>query len=392
MSQLTSLLESKSTLIVVGPGGVGKTTAAAALAVQGARMGKKVLVLTVDPARRLANSLGLEGLESDEVRIEPSLFAEAGIELGSGALYAMMLDTKSTFDRLIERHAPDAETRDRILGNRYYQQASTALAGSQEYMAMEKLYEVREERDYDLIVLDTPPMQNAVDFLSAPDRLGRFLDSSSLRVVLTGFRTAGKFGMGLLKFQSRLLRVMNRFVGAETFLSLLEFIDSFQEMYGGFRKRANRVKDLFGSPDVAFAIITSTDRMAIDEGEAFHRRLVEDDMPFGAFVVNRVREPYLPEDAREGLADHLLEAVDEVKALEFHDRNHVVALVKRIARACDRYEVLSEVDRDRVAEVREHLGEAADRLWTVPLFDRDIHDLRGLADFADVIFREDEAA
>ncbi|MEZ4265009.1 MAG: ArsA-related P-loop ATPase [Myxococcota bacterium] len=385
MSQLERLLEAKSTLVVVGPGGVGKTTTAAALAVRGARMGKKVLVLTIDPARRLANSLGLEGLGNEEVRVAPQLFAEAGISLGSGALFAMMLDVKSTFDTLIERHARSPEARDRILQNRYYQQASTALAGSQEYMAMEKLYEVLEERDYDLVVLDTPPMVNAVEFLSAPDRLEGFLESGSLRVLLAGVRTAGRFGMGFMKLNSRILSVMNRFIGTETFLSLLEFIESFQDMFDGFQQRASRVRGLFTSPELAFAVVTSTDRSALDEGLAFHRRLRADGMPFGALIVNRVRPSDLATGRHGELAERIAAVAAGAPAMALHDTARVARLARRVAEANARYDVLAQVDVQRLDEARAALGEDADHLWPVPLFARDIHDIAGLAEFADLV-------
>lgn len=385
MSQLERLLASKGTLVVVGPGGVGKTTTAAALAVRGARMGKKVLVLTIDPARRLASSLGLEGLGNEEVRVAPRLFAEAGISLGGGALFAMMLDVKSTFDALIERHAKSPEARDRILQNRYYQQASTALAGSQEYMAMEKLYELLEERDYDLVVLDTPPMVNAVDFLSAPDRLEGFLESGSLRVLLAGVRTAGRFGLGFMKLNNRILSVMNRFIGTETFLSLLEFIESFQEMFEGFQQRAQRVRGLLSSPDLAFVVVTSTDRSALDEGLAFHQRLRRDGMPFGALIINRVR----PADLATGMHDTLRRRIQAVAtaspAMALHDVARVSRLARRVAEANERYDVLARMDLQRIDEARIALGPDSEHLWPVPLFPRDIHDIAGLAEFAELV-------
>ncbi|MCA9517179.1 MAG: ArsA family ATPase [Myxococcales bacterium] len=381
---LAQLLEEKRTLIVVGPGGVGKTTTAAAFAVQAARMGKKTLVLTVDPARRLANSLGLEELGNTEVRIAPELFAEAGIPLeNGGALYGMMLDTKSTFDDLIERYAPNAETRRKIFDNAFYQQASTALAGSQEYMAMEKLYEIREQRDYDLIVLDTPPTSNALDFLSAPDRLEDFLGSPATRALVKGMKAAGRVGLGFLKFNTFVMRGLNRFVGADTFLGILEFVQSFSEMYAGFKARARRVREILRADDVGFVIVTSTNRTTIDEGTFFYEQLASHGMPFGAVVVNRVRTPFLAPDELEGLERRLIEAARDSEALASADGYHVQQFLKRGAEHCRDYEIMAQVDADRLALVKERFAGNEDRIYPVPQLERDVHDVGSLAEFAE---------
>ena len=386
-AELTELLARKSTIVVVGPGGVGKTTAAAAIAVRATQMGQKVLVLTVDPARRLANALGLAELAGEEVRIPPRLFARAGVRLGSGALHAMMLDTKRTFDQIVERHASSPAVRDRILSNPFYEQASTALAGSQEYMAMEKLYEIRERDDYDLLVLDTPPTRHALDFLEAPRRVEEFLDSGSLRVLLAGARSAGRLGLGLLRFNGVILRGLHRFVGAETLLSLLEFIDSFHEMYDGFQVRARRVKEILRSEDTTFAVVTSTDQAAIDEAVWLYRELVAQEMPVAAMLVNRVRRPFLEPPAVAGLERRLAEAaVRAAPALAFIDAETVERLARETARACRDYAVLAQMDQARVAALRDRLDPAGDRVWAIPLFDRDIHDLGGLAAFAAAVF------
>ena len=384
-SALSQLLDTKHTIVVVGPGGVGKTTTSAALAMQGARQGKKVLVLTVDPARRLATSMGVDEIGHEEVRVSPARFAEAGVDLGSGALYAMMLDTKRTFDALVERQAPTPEARDRILNNRFYQTTSSALAGSQEYMAMEKLYEVREERDYDLIVLDTPPSANAADFFSAPQRLGRFLDSGSLKILLAGARRAGRFGSWA--FNGLLVRVMNRFIGADTFLALLDFIEAFSALYDGFTQRADRVSELLRSDELGFAIVSSTDHSSIDECTSLYDTLAAKEMPFGALLVNRVREPYLPGGVPAGAASAHLQTAAAGLLDEGADAEAVASLIARVAGACDDYALLADADAARVSALRARLGDDGDRVWTVPLFDRDIHDLAGLAAFANHVFR-----
>jgi len=380
---LSELLTKKKTLIVVGPGGVGKTTTAASFAVHAARSGLKTLVLTVDPARRLANSLSLEELGNQEVRIDPEQFAEAGVDLGDGELWGMMLDTKSTFDAVIERYAPTREIRDKIFSNAFYKQASTALAGSQEYMAMEKLYEIREQRSYDLIVLDTPPTANALDFLSAPERLEDFLGSGSTGMLMRSMKAAGRVGLGLLKVNAFVLRGLNRFVGADTFVDLLDFISSFDQMYGGFKARARRVREILRSPDVAFVIVTSTAEAAIDEGGFFYDQLVRGRMPFGAVVVNRVREPFMEDGDLDGLADHLIHAARAADEMKGFDGYHVSRFLERAAHACVDYETLARVDADRVAAVRERFERDRDKVYPVPLFERDIHDIGSLARFAD---------
>ena len=380
---LKQLLADKKTLIVVGPGGVGKTTTSAAFAVHAARSGLKTLVLTVDPARRLANSLGLEELGNQEVRIPPERFAAAGIDLGSGELWGMMLDTKSTFDAVIERYAPSPEIKEKIFSNAFYKQASTALAGSQEYMAMEKLYEIREQRNYDLIVLDTPPTANALDFLSAPERLEDFLGSGSSGMLMRSMKAAGRVGLGLLKVNAFVLRGLNRFVGSDTFIDLLDFISSFDEMYAGFKARARRVREILRSPDVAFVIVTSTASSAIDEGGFFYDQLERSRMPFGAVVVNRVRPSYMEDKDLDGLGEHLIATARATPEMKSFDGYHVSRLLERAAQACVDYETLARVDADRVVEVRERFKRDGDKVYPVPLFDKDIHDLASLARFAE---------
>ena len=381
-----SLLANKKTLIAVGPGGVGKTTTSAALAVHAARQGQKVLVLTVDPARRLASSLGLKELGNQEVEIDPRLFEEAGIPLQpgpdgrTGRLFGMMLDVKSTFDSLIERYAPNAEVRRKILTNPFYVQGSSALAGSQEYMAMEKLYEIRETRDYDLVVLDTPPTANALDFLRAADRLEDFLGSQTAKVLVEGAKAAGRFGLGFLKVNTFIMRGLNKFVGADMFLNTLEFVQSFHEMYAGFKQRAARVKEILRSDDVAFLVVTSTDSAAIDEAIFFHEQLSRSNMPFGAMLVNRVRTEHLTESEIPGLAEHILQVAPPIG-----DRQALERVARVAEEAAHDWHVLARVDKQRVAEVAQRLGADGSHVVPVPLFQRDIHDIGSLARYAEIV-------
>ena len=221
-------LERKQVCICAGSGGVGKTTASAAIALGMAARGKKVAVLTIDPARRLANALGLRELGNEERRVEVDV---------DGELWAMMLDAKRTFDELIEWHAPDERTRDAVLSNRIYQELSNALAGSQEYMAMEKLYELSQEGRYDLLVLDTPPTRNALDFLDAPRKLSEFIDSRSLQLLMA----PGRLGLKVLGRGTNVaFSVMKRATGVDLLQDMGEFFRSFGDMTEGFRERAGR--------------------------------------------------------------------------------------------------------------------------------------------------------
>ena len=284
MPAVDEILEGKDICICAGSGGVGKTTTSAAIATGMAARGLKVCVLTIDPAKRLADSLGLKELGNEARRVEPKLFEAQGVEM-KGELWAMMLDAKATFDELVARHAEDEESRDRVLNNRIYQQISSALAGSQEYMAMEKLFELHSEGRFDLLVLDTPPTRNALDFLDAPKRLTQFIEGRSLRVFMkpTGMaaRVAGRGA-------SVALGVMKRIVGFDLLADLAEFFNAFSGMVDGFQARAKRVNSLLADPHTCFLVVCGPQGEPVDEAVYFHRKLVEAKLPFGGVIVNKV--------------------------------------------------------------------------------------------------------
>ncbi|MFL5781269.1 MAG: ArsA family ATPase [Thermoleophilaceae bacterium] len=373
---VAELLEGRHVCVCAGSGGVGKTTTAAAVATGMAARGLKVAVLTIDPAKRLASSLGLEGLDNVERRIDPAVFEEHGIDM-RGELWAMQLDAKRTWDDMIERRAPDAATRDAILGNRIYQQLSTAVAGTTEYMAMERLYELHEESRYDLLVLDTPPTRNALDFLDAPDRLSRFIDSRSLQLFLRpgmfGVRAFGR-GTGLM------LGMLKRVTGSDLLSDLSEFFAAFGDMAIGIRERAGRVNELMADPRTAFLLVTSPRRDAIDEAIFFRRRLRESDMPFGAAIVNRVHEG-IAAGAESGGAE---DVADDLVALLGPK------LGRRVASNFADYRRIGERDRANVERLAAELR--GDPLIQVPLFDDDVHDLTGLAAVAEHLFAEEAVA
>ena len=292
MAGVGELLEGKRVCICAGSGGVGKTTSSAAIAAGMAARGKKVAVLTIDPAKRLADSLGLPELGNEERRVDPELFAAAGIDTNGGELWAMMLDAKATFDELVRRHAPDEETRDRILANRVYQQLSAALAGSQEYMAMEKLFDSMPRTDT-TSWSSTPLRPNALDFLEAPRRLMQFIEGRALQVFMrpTGFGMR-VFGPGF----DDVLRPSPG-DGGRGARGPLGVLPGVQRHGGGFRERAKRVSELLARPETTFLVVCGAQGEPIDEAVYFHRRLVEAKLPFGGVIVNKVHyESELPGD------------------------------------------------------------------------------------------------
>ena len=367
---VAELLEGRHVCVCAGSGGVGKTTTSAAIALGMAARGLKVAVVTIDPAKRLASALGLDELANEERMVDPELLASHGVEL-RGELWAMTLDAKRTWDRLIERRAPDAATRDAILGNRIYHQLSTAVSGTTEYMAIERLYELHEEGDYDLIVLDTPPTRNALEFLDAPDRLSRFVDSRSLQFFLRpgvfGVRAFGR-GTGLM------LGMLKRITGSDLIKDLSEFFGAFGDMAIGIRERAGIVKTLLADPGTTFLLVTSPRRDAIDEAIFFRRRLRRSGMPFGAAVVNRVHEGVHETANGEDVVDDLVALLGE-------------RLGRRVARNFDDYRRIGERDRANVERLAAELRDGP--LVQVPLLDDDVHDVAGLRALAEHLFAEE---
>jgi anion-transporting ArsA/GET3 family ATPase len=302
-----------------------------------AERGLRVVVVTIDPARRLANSLGLEELGNEPHRIPVDV---------EGELWAMMLDSKRTFDELIERLAPDARTRDEVLGNRIYQQLSSAVAGSQEFTAIAKLYELDQEGGFDLLVLDTPPSRNALDFLDAPGRLTRFFQGRTLRLFLRPGRLLGR-GTGLV------FSVLQRVTGVDLLRDLSTFFRSLSGMIDGFTERASRVGALLEDPATTFLIVTAPRHDPVEEAIFFHRKLRDAGMPFGGLVVNRLHVApagEVPSELGGALGGRVEAAMDDLAALA--------------AREAANVELLSS-----------ELGAPA---VVIPELDDDVHDVEGL--------------
>ncbi|MEO7327293.1 MAG: ArsA-related P-loop ATPase [Minicystis sp.] len=340
-SGLGPLLDTRRVILCVGCGGVGKTTTTAALGLAAARRGKRVLCLTIDPARRLSQSLGLSEMTTEAQRVKPEVFEKAGVVV-PGSMTVMMLDTKSTFDALIASLAPTPEKRDHILNNVLYKYISTSLAGTQEYMAMEKLYAVRKDPAYDLILLDTPPTQNALDFLDAPERLIGALDSAATRWFVQAFQSSGKLSFNLLaKSTAVILRGIGKVTGGGFLEQIASFISEINEIFGGWRERAMQVASALRGQDVAYVLVTTPDPLSVREVIYFADRLREQHMRRDAFVVNRVhpvygRLPTTPDieaTVREGglalgpeAAARLLHAAEDETRLGKQDAIHLMGL------------------------------------------------------------------
>jgi len=363
---LTETLEGREICVVGGSGGVGKTTTAATIAMGMAARGLKVAVVTIDPARRLANSLGLEELDNEPRLVDPGLFADEGLEM-EGELWAMMLDPKRTFDDIVEKLAPTPEARDEVLSNRIYKELSNAVAGSQEYTAMAKLWDLHEGGDWDLLVLDTPPSRNALDFLDAPDRLTHFLEGRALQVFLRPTGIAGRIvgrGTGMV------FSVLRRVTGVDLLEDLSVFFRSLSGMIDGFRSRAKQVNALLADERTMFLLVTSPEREPIDEAIFFWRKLKAARMPFGGAIVNRVHHDHTggaePDDVAEELPAELSESVAAAVLESFRD-----------------YHVLARRDAANVEHLAKQLaggrGRPADgRMMLVPHLDEDVHDIGGL--------------
>ncbi|HEY7516586.1 MAG TPA: ArsA-related P-loop ATPase [Vicinamibacteria bacterium] len=364
---LLSELRERGILVVCGSGGVGKTTVAAALGLHAALSGRRVLVCTIDPSRRLATSLGLEKLSGKPRQLDLGRFGPA-LE---GSLHAMVLDTKRTFDEIVTRYAENESARRRILSNRLYKQVSAALVGSHEYMAMEKLLELSEDDRFDLVVLDTPPTRHALDFLEAPDRLMSFLDTSILRFFLKPYFVAGRLTLSVATRTGALaLKLADRFLGLQFLQDLSEFFLAFGGMYDGFKERAARVHGLLRDPCSGFLLVAGPSSAALDEALFFHRRLDEEKMPFLGFVVNRVHPD--PASAAGGSGAGPRARVDDETA-------------ERLLDCYREQRTLFRAERKTIGRIEVDTGE---RPLLVPELDQDVHDLRGLREVGDLLFSE----
>ncbi|HEX4868408.1 MAG TPA: ArsA family ATPase [Acidimicrobiales bacterium] len=350
---LRELVERRRILVCCGSGGVGKTTTAAVLALEAARAGRRAVVVTIDPAKRLADALGLEGLTGTASQIAGDW---------PGELWALMLDTKSTFDDLVVANASSPEQGERILQNRFYRNISGALSGTQEYMAMEKLYELHQDSDFDLVVVDTPPTRNALDFIDAPRRLTRFLDHRLFRMITSPGR--GVFKAVNVAAQT-FLRTVAKVVGAEVIDDAVAFFQAFEGMEEGFRNRADAVFHLLSDEDTAFVLVASPRRDTIDEARFFAEKLAEADISVRALVVNRMHPRF-----GDGLAEAARERAATLAGTDLG------GLYQNLAD----FQLVASREEEHLAGLAEAVEPAP--VVRVPFLSTDVHDLEGLAHLA----------
>jgi anion-transporting ArsA/GET3 family ATPase len=367
---VAELLEGKRVCVCGGSGGVGKTTTSATIALGMAARGAKVAVVTIDPAKRLANALGLEQLANEPHRVEPARLKHTGLEV-KGELWAMMLDPKRTFDELIDRIAPDPARAAEIKANRVYGEISTAVSGSQEFTAIAKLFELDHEGDFDLLVLDTPPSRNALDFFDAPGRLTSFLEGGALKAFM---RPTG-VGMKVLgRGATPLLAGLRRITGIDLLADLSTFFQLLGDMTDDFSARARQVQEMLTAETTAFVLVTSAQAEAIEETIWFRRTLEAGGLPFAGVLVNRVHHDMLgdgePADLDAALADELGAELAARVAQNFYD-----------------YHVLARHDARNIARLEAELD--GKPLLLVPHLDDDVHDIDGLMRMHRYLFASD---
>ena len=371
------LIRNRRVLITVGAGGVGKTTTAASVALAAARSGRRVLCLTIDPAKRLAQSLGLDRMTTEAAEISRDVLTRAGVP-ATGSLTVMMLDTKQTFDELVRKYSSSPERANALLHNRLYKYVSESLAGTQEYMAMEKLVAVQNDPRFDLVVLDTPPTANALDFLDAPDRLVEALDSPTMRWFVEAFQSTGRFSLNVLARSAALvLKALGRITGGGFLEALAELLAQLNDLFGGFRERATMVKSVLQSDHVAFVLVTSPAPMSIREVLFFSERLVEHHMPRGALVINRIHIP--PAHAGASVDARAVQDVLAMHGLPLDSDGP-----ERILQAHTDAKRLADLDAQHLKLLDQH---AALRMpvLRIPQFAADVHDTTMLVELANLL-------
>jgi anion-transporting ArsA/GET3 family ATPase len=378
--RIDELVDDRRVVICCGTGGVGKTTTAAVLALEGARRGRNACVVTIDPARRLADALGIEHLTNDPTEIDRKLWADLDdTDRGhddiapGGRLSALMLDTKSTFDLLVARNAASPEQARRILDNTFYRNISGALGGTQEYMAMEKLHQLHDEGNFDLIVVDTPPTRHALDFLDAPKRLTRLLDNRIFRLLM--MPTRAYLRVASVAVQT-FLRTVARVVGSEVIEDVVAFFRAFEGMEEGFRTRAQVVGALLTDPDTAFVLVTSPRRDAMEEATFFAQRLTDAGQSVQALIVNRVH-PSFGDEAPTGLRA----AAETLRHTASEPATRLAALYDNLAD----FREIAALEYEHIEALRARIG-GDTALAYVPYLAHDVHDFTTLHEIGALLF------
>ena len=370
---LEQLVAAKEIVVTCGSGGVGKTTTAAALAAMAAvRQGGKVLVLTIDPARRLADALGVGALGNEARRVPSAAFKAAGVPNPRGQLWAAMLDTKQSWDDLVLRHAPDDKTVQRILANKLYENITARFVQSHEYIAMERLYDLHTEGRFDLIVVDTPPTRNAIDFLQAPERMAEFFSSRFLKVLTAPYRSH------VVNFASKpFFTVADRILGSQFLHDIAEFFSLMQTMAPGFVERAKAVSRLLRDKRTTYVVVSTLEAAPLHEAEFFVEELMAKGFHLGAVVLNKVLPGYLRDEKAAVTATRLMDDAQELSvglADGLGDPPQVARVLTEVAESFLRFGVVAQ----REAEQRAELAVAPEVIASAPFFETDIYDLAGL--------------
>lgn len=405
VSSIDRLVAAKEIVVACGPGGVGKTTIAASIATMAAlKHPGRVLVLTVDPARRLADALGLKSIGNKEVRIDDSVFASvSGDLLGDlsdsvsgdlsggvsggvsgdvgvtprGELWAAMLDTKQSWDALVRRHAPDDQTYEKILANPLYKNISSRFVQSHDYIAMERLFEIHSEGKYDLIVVDTPPTRNALDFLDAPQRLADFFSSRLLRWIIVPYRSR------LVNFASKpFYQVADRILGTQFLSDIAEFFILFQSMYDGFVERADSVSRLLMDRRTTFLVVSTLEATPAREAKFFAQELIERKLHLGAVILNKVLPEYFLDRDSKLVAETLKREARALSEEILDEPDTLERIFTEVAESFLNFEMVAL----RESEQRSELSVSPEVLVSVPYFDTDISDMSGLVQLGEKVW------
>lgn len=388
----SELIADRQLVVCAGSGGVGKTTTSAVIGLDAAIKGRKVLVLTIDPAKRLANSLGVDTLDDSPQQIPLEQFEQVGVE-ATGELWAMMLDMKKSFDHLVNRYSANEENRQEILNNKIYKYFSTSLAGTQEYAAAERLLELHTEGDWDLIVLDTPPTTHALDFLEAPTRLADAVENRAIQWVYKPNLLTGRRGLGLFSAgTSYVVKALGKFTGADFLDELAVFLRNFSTMFEGFGERGYKAHELLVSDKCTFVIVTAPDPLQLDEALYFYEQLGKKQrVAVGGFVVNRVHPDWVSQgDARKG-ALGIVEDLSRAQTLHLEEDAHLseeelADLAEHLRENTDNFAKLASKDSGSLSRLRESI-ERTLPIVQVPYFAQDIHSLEGLNRVRQAIFK-----
>ena len=386
MTNFDEIVRNKRVIVCVGSGGVGKTTTSAVIGLHAALAGRKVLVMTIDPARRLANSLGLNELNEEIQQIEIDGLGET-----DGELWATMLDMKHAFDEIVERYTATEAEKQSLLENRFYEYFSTSLAGAQELSASEKLYHLYETGEYDLIVLDTPPTTNALDFLDAPVRFFEAIDGAAFQWMINAGKNASRRRGGIVGIGTGfIVKSIGRFTGTQFIEDLVEFLRHFSALFGGLQEHTQATTQLFSDTDTSFVIVTSPDPTTVDEAGYFRSKLKKYDVTLGGLVVNRVRQVFSESDLAQGTINELADALEAVEGADLMGRTTLTQLARKLLANVHEWDQLAHRDAEMIGGLRSRIRDDVP-ISEVPMYASDVHTLDGLDQVRRDLFKNTSA-